>query len=328
MPNFALLAPIAVYIVLAAGATPARVRRLVIWGIPVALALAATGWYNWARFGNALQTGHSAESQFTSSLTDSLPAYIGSPLRGIFLFSPVLLLVFFGVKRFLRREWQLACTLAAVVILTMLLYGKWKDWGGGLAWGPRFLVPLTPLLLLSTAPVLASWRSLSPWARLGILALAAVSIAVQVLGVAVDMVAQWYLLERSVPAIQTWVPAHSLVWRHLVAVGQVLQGNARSAHALHPLAGDDLGLLVGLRPDRGPEQGGDHRANGAAGRTDRVELGDAAARVGCYRAGRGLRLAPIHDTANPTRSGASMSSAVAPPPVLATRGRWQGGHGG
>ena len=65
-----------------------------------------------------------------------------------------------------------------------LLYARWQMWEGGWCWGPRFLVPLVPLLLLPVAALAATVRSRP--ARAALVALAGVSALVTLGGVSVN----------------------------------------------------------------------------------------------------------------------------------------------
>ena len=75
--------------------------------------------------------------------------------------------------------------IAAVVLSNVIFYAPWYLWWAGHAWGPRFLVTILPFAALSLAPALeAATRRRALAMGLGVLV--AVSIAVQLLGVAVD----------------------------------------------------------------------------------------------------------------------------------------------
>jgi len=129
--------------------------------------------------------------------------------KGLFVYNPILLASLLAFPLLWRRWLAEAMVVLAVFALHALVYAGWHDWRGGVAWGPRFLVPLLPLLVLPLAPLLA-WlgdadhrrpeegasAEMQPhavpgkaWKRAvgaGLLALAGISIAVQVLGSAVS----------------------------------------------------------------------------------------------------------------------------------------------
>ncbi|MBN1579206.1 MAG: hypothetical protein JXA89_00780 [Anaerolineae bacterium] len=93
-----------------------------------------------------------------ADLTHVLPRLFGLTFgagRGIFLFSPVLLLVFPGALLLWRRRRTEAILVFALLLSFLFGYSAYRDWHGGLVWGSRFLAPIIPLLLLPVADLLA-----------------------------------------------------------------------------------------------------------------------------------------------------------------------------
>lgn len=123
---------------------------------PVALAGMLLIWYNAARFGNPLDTGYHFESGegFTTPIWQGFWGLIGSPYRGIFWHTPLFLASLFAIPAFWRRHRSDAIVIGALSLLLIGLYSTWWMWWGGFAWGPRFLVPLTPFWVLLLAPLL------------------------------------------------------------------------------------------------------------------------------------------------------------------------------
>lgn len=83
-----------------------------------------------------------------------------SPGKGLFLYSPVLLASLMGFWRFRQRRPVEAFIAGGTLLALLGLYSSLIDWYGGVAWGPRFLVPALPLLVLPLAEVLASRRKI------------------------------------------------------------------------------------------------------------------------------------------------------------------------
>ena len=75
------------------------------------------------------------------NLPNSMSVLLTSKERGIFWFSPILLLGLLAIKPFYRKDKGLCLTLLAGVAATLLLYGMWGDPWGGWAFGPRYLIP-------------------------------------------------------------------------------------------------------------------------------------------------------------------------------------------
>jgi hypothetical protein len=136
---------------------------LVVSAVGVAL-LAA---YNQAAFGNPFVTSEQAYQQngsLLSSFSYPLPAglYLDlfSPLRGVFIYCPVLVLGAVGLDTMLsRRETATEGLLLAACFAGILLpYSVWTDAVGGEAFGQRFLVPAIPFLLLPSGFVVCGRR--------------------------------------------------------------------------------------------------------------------------------------------------------------------------
>ena len=111
-------------------------------------------WYNWVRFGNALDTGYhfDAGEGFTTPLWQGLWGLLVSPYRGVFWFTPLFLASVAAWPGFRRRHTAVAYAMAAMSLVLILVYSLWWMWWAGFAWGPRFLVPLAPFWVLWLAP--------------------------------------------------------------------------------------------------------------------------------------------------------------------------------
>ena len=81
-----------------------------------------------------------------------------SPAKGVFFYSPVLLVAMLGLTRLWRHDRVIVLLAAGVTAGVLYLYGNNDTWYGGLAWGPRFMVPLLPLLAIPLAEVLGDRR--------------------------------------------------------------------------------------------------------------------------------------------------------------------------
>lgn len=124
--------------------------------ITFALALAIPGAtmliYNAARSGDPLQTGYDL-TLFTPNILLGLYKLLFSPLRGLFVYSPVLLLSLPGWWYLRRTHPAEAWLFAGLVGVTLALFSAWSS-GEGLSWGSRFLVPVAPFFALSLAPII------------------------------------------------------------------------------------------------------------------------------------------------------------------------------
>jgi hypothetical protein len=135
------------------------------------------------RFGTWFSTGYTERETFTNPLLSGLGDLLFSADESIFVFSPLLILAAIGLPLSWRRARSQTLLLVGLIIVHLLLSAGWYDWRGGLAWGPRFLVPLTPCLLLLMLPLMHDWLFIRRrWRRVLLIGLATLSIGVQIVG--------------------------------------------------------------------------------------------------------------------------------------------------
>jgi hypothetical protein len=133
----------------------------------LALAFGLLGWYNAVRFGHPLETGYHFDSGegFTTPIWQGFWGLIASPYRGVFWHTPIFILSLFAFPAFVRRHRAAGIVIAALSLVLVGLYSMWWMWWGGFAWGPRFLVPLTPFWILASG---SSWcRRMNEELRMG-----------------------------------------------------------------------------------------------------------------------------------------------------------------
>ncbi len=162
------------------------------------------GEYNYTRFGSPLASGYTAQEGFTAFLPTSLYGFLFSPGKSIFVYSPVLLLSLLGLPLFWRRFRAETLLIGWIAAAYVLVYGLWFMWWGGWSWGPRFLVPLLPFLILPLASLIDTISARGRWIRWSAAAVILVSVGVQMAGVLVDF--NQYLadlLAKGVPAEAT-----------------------------------------------------------------------------------------------------------------------------
>jgi hypothetical protein len=113
-----------------------------------------------------------------------------SPGKGILWFSPVILVAAAGWARFSRSMTPLSQGVLIGAGAWLLLIASLSFSGGEWCWGPRYWVPVLPLIFLA-APYA---RLKSPGRRAALTILIAFSLTVQILGLAVDH--QRFFFER------------------------------------------------------------------------------------------------------------------------------------
>ena len=151
-------------------------------------------WYNYARFGSVFETGYTLQAQrlgldfFAGTpLLTGLRGFLISPGKGFFYYSPVAILFFFSIKSFVRRHPGLGAGFICIILSYLLFLSKNIYWHGDWAWGPRYLLVITPFFIIPLTHLFDSslWlkkRSL----RGAVYVIFAMSLIIQIAAVSVD----------------------------------------------------------------------------------------------------------------------------------------------
>ena len=186
--EYPIVLALAVIVIWAFIRMPNRVAlwRMILAGIPLGLLFAA---YNYAIFETPMPVGYNYsinwqsehETGFLSLTSPSLVRYYGlmfSPVRGIFVLSPVLLWFFPGIYLFWRQrnDQRSVAIVLALIFATFFSYNASSImWWGGFTVGPRYLVPLLPFMMLPSIFAM-DWLLNRRWGQVLVGALTAVSI--------------------------------------------------------------------------------------------------------------------------------------------------------
>ena len=133
---------------------PPAARRPLYAALPFGLGLlpglALTAGYNALRYGTPFTFGYEQEG-FTTPLLTGLYGLILSPGKGILWFAPPVVLGVIGLGVWLRgpdtgRRAE-AALIAGQAAIVLGFHALWSSWEGNIAWGPRLILPIVPLLL-------------------------------------------------------------------------------------------------------------------------------------------------------------------------------------
>jgi hypothetical protein len=119
--------------------------------LAIAVAGAILMAYNALRSGDPTQTGYDL-TLFSPNILLGLYKLLFSPLRGLFIYSPILLLSLPGWWLLRKTHAAEAWLCAGLAGITIGLFSAWSS-GEGLSWGSRFLVPIIPFLTICLAPI-------------------------------------------------------------------------------------------------------------------------------------------------------------------------------
>jgi hypothetical protein len=165
-------------------------RRIVAFGMAAIPPLLLIPAYSYACFGDPFILPYSRQASFPEmkegvfgiKWPDLETAFklLFSPTRGLFFWSPFLIMAGFGYGELFRRSPRMFWLMYLVPLLQILVIsGRVWDWESGPALGPRLLSPMLPLLALPCA------LGIRRWPRLGT-ALASYSIAITTLATLTD----------------------------------------------------------------------------------------------------------------------------------------------
>ena len=160
-------------------------QRLAWLGTPLAVALGLWLWHNAARFGDPLNTGNAGDPviRFDSPILAGMYGLLLSPGRSLFIYTPIAIAGLASLSELIRRDRSLTWFITALLGTFLILYAALPNWEGSRGYGPRYLVPLVPLMVLPLACLYATARR---WRRTVLLGLTGLSVAVQIPGVLVD----------------------------------------------------------------------------------------------------------------------------------------------
>ncbi len=148
--------------------------------------------YNDIRAGDPFQTGYDL-TLFSPNVLLGLYKLLFSPLRGLFIYSPILLLSLPGWWLFRKTHSAEAWLFIGLIGFTLALFSAWSS-GEGLSWGSRFLVPLVPFFAIALAPLISKINEPKNYnSRLIFYVLGFASFIVQFMAVAIN---PWVFLNQ------------------------------------------------------------------------------------------------------------------------------------
>jgi hypothetical protein len=116
-----------------------------------------------------------------------LGGFLISPGKGFFYYSPVAILFFFSIRSFLKKHPGPGAGFICIILSYVLFLSKNIYWHGDWAWGPRYMLVITPFLIIPTAHLLDSSRWLTVrFVRGTVYLLFTVSFIIQLAAVSVD----------------------------------------------------------------------------------------------------------------------------------------------
>jgi hypothetical protein len=128
------------------------VSQFLFFWLPLSIFVSILLGTNWYKFGSPFNTGYlqwEREAQpFTANLVPALAGFIASKQRSIFLHFPVLLFALIGWPIFFKKYKSEAILISGLGMVLLLVNSAFTNWRGEDCYGPRYLLPVLPLLSL------------------------------------------------------------------------------------------------------------------------------------------------------------------------------------
>lgn len=172
----------------------ARAKRAIALALLAGmLPLLVLAFYNWRCFDSPFATAYSyylpppsikyegpQEAFLGGSFVQGIWGLLFGAARGIFVYTPVLLLAFPGLFLQLKQQEAVGETLVLVATfgLNVLLFASYRYWFGGHSIGARHILPVIPLVAILVGPCL---ERLPPWGRWISVLLALPSVVVHIM---------------------------------------------------------------------------------------------------------------------------------------------------
>jgi hypothetical protein len=150
-----------------------KLRGVLLMGIPLVVSVLLLVGYNVLRYSKPYVGEYGGN--FSTSLGYGLRGLLFSPGKSIFLYEPVILLGVVGLVMMFWRNLPLAALFTLLIVPRLIFFAKWSAWQGGWSWGPRFMLPVVPLLTLCAVDVLRATKpgTVMGWLTRGVFVLLA-----------------------------------------------------------------------------------------------------------------------------------------------------------
>jgi len=142
-------------------------KELLFFLLPIIMFLGIHAIYNYVCFDNPLTPPYYYEQSEDMSVIGyyirttfliGLYGQLFSPFRGLFFYSPILLLTFHGTYKFLNKHRYETFLYLTSFVMILLLFAA-QEWWGGNCYGPRYILPVIPFVTIPIAATIEDYKS-------------------------------------------------------------------------------------------------------------------------------------------------------------------------
>jgi hypothetical protein len=169
-------------------------RDLALFAGGVSPCILVNATYDVLRWGSPFRTGPYPDQSFGYPPWLGIPNLLISPGKGLIWYVPALFLLPVVARPFWRR-FPLPTILFGIICgVYLLFYANVNYWHGDPAWGPRYLYPVLPYLILPLGELWRRWRAYWRPARGLVVGVLAASFLVQFAAVSVSFWRHWHYI--------------------------------------------------------------------------------------------------------------------------------------
>jgi hypothetical protein len=208
-----------------------RIRRMQVVVVGGLLATAACAWmgFNLIRFGQPFEAGFAPAFGAMG-----IVGLLASPAASIVVYCPLTVVGLAGLRRLLKYDHPSGSLIGGVSLVLFVFYALMDDWIGTRSYGPRYLVPLLPLMFVALSvgrcrTATGALKRPKMWVTV-----ATLSVLVQIPAVTMNFVTVRGLSGHPTPNQAPFAWASAPVVQNTIAMGPAIAAN--------------LGALAGRRP--------------------------------------------------------------------------------
>src|SRR3989337_2366872 len=126
-----------------------------------------------------------------------LKGFLASPGKGFFYYSPIAIFFFITIVPFYKKHRLPAISFMLLILSYLLFLSRNVYWHGDWAWGPRYLLAITPFVILPITELLDSvrWRKKTSFITIPVYVVFILSILIQTLAISVHFYNYFYRLQ-------------------------------------------------------------------------------------------------------------------------------------